>query len=208
EPRLWTLVPQDDGANLVALSAQPALKAVLRDTIGRGWQIAVPLALFALFCIAYMLVGRKFSAEFPYSYPWEEMLLNYQGGLTKRALLGELAFRLDNFIPAQQLITWTLFLAYALTAAALIFLLRVPMSFPGLLFMLSPAGMLFPLITPLAYGRKDIFVIAVAVLSIFIMMRIRHRTATLLLIMAIYLIGGLIAEYAWFYFPLLFSVFL
>jgi hypothetical protein len=58
----------------------------------RGLTALVLLALVVL----YVLAGNEFYQGFPVGHSWSELMLNYQGGFSKRALLGEAAFRLDK----------------------------------------------------------------------------------------------------------------
>ena len=77
--------------------------------------------------------------------------------------------------------------------------------FATVLFLISPATLLFPIYDFEAFGRKDIVALAAFVLSAIVIERL-SRNAAVLVIVIVYFVAGLIAEVAWFYFPLAISM--
>ena len=77
--------------------------------------------------------------------------------------------------------------------------------FATVLFLISPATLLFPIYDFEAFGRKDIVALAAFVLSVLVIERL-SRNAAVLVIVIVYFVAGLIAEVAWFYFPLAISM--
>ena len=120
------------------------------------WLTVVFLAMAA----AHVVAARGPLHAYPFSWSWTELLIKYQGGFVNRGLLGEAAFRLQGVMSPGRLIVYAVCGAYLVASAGLVFLLRLPEQSAGLLFLASPAGWLFPLLNPAAYGRKDAFVVA------------------------------------------------
>jgi hypothetical protein len=167
-------------------------------------------AAFILIVGLYVLTAYRFVEAFPngdphsyspHAYPWSEMLLNWQGGFGRRSLVGEIAYQLDSLISARWLISGLLLSAYVFVAVWVFFLAASNISLATILFVLSPATLLFSVNDVGSFGRKDIFIIAAFVLS---MMSAGHlsRTRAVIVAMALFSVVGLIVEAAWFYFPL------
>lgn len=183
---------QSDGAD--ASHAARPLRIPVRAIVAVGI-----LGLFAWLIVAE---GQVFLERFPYKFAWTEMLLNYQGGFIKRGLVGEAAFQLNDIIPARRFIAVLAVTLYLITAIWLVNLAAARLGFASLLFLFSPAGILFPLHNPGAFGRKDVFIIAAFAVSAFVVSRVKSANVALCLIMLTYLVAALIVETALFYFPL------
>ena len=122
----------------------------------RNWTAtAVRIVLVALYTVP---ASQVFSA-FPSDYSWSEMMINYQGGLMRRGLVGELAYLINCIMPASYFMTGTLLVAYGVTLTILVVGLRLADSFPGAYLPLSPVGPLFVFHDPHAFGRKDAFIL-------------------------------------------------
>jgi hypothetical protein len=160
------------------------------------WQLVASVAASILF----FWMGLKFRNSFPGSYAWSEMLINYQGGFVRRGLLGEIAYSLDWLISARELITACVITLYCFVGAWLVYLASRASLMVAALFLLSPATLLFPLYDFLAFGRKDIFILAAIAGSVIIVQHYEKNRA-LGMIILVYLIAGPIVDSAWFYFP-------
>jgi hypothetical protein len=135
------------------------------------------------------------------------MLINYQGGLLRRGLVGEVAYQLDRWIPAPAFVTALLCATYVAVAAYLVFGLRLARSLAGLALLVSPLGLMFPVHVLAAFGRKDVFVLAVALLSLYAIRRMREPFAALAAILSAYAFTSFIVETDWFYLPLVGAAF-
>ena len=120
----------------------------------------------------------------------------------KRGLLGEAAFRLQGLVSPARLVVDAVAGAYLFASAGLVLAMRLPEAFPGLLFLVSPAGGLFPLLNPAAFGRKDAFVLAALVAGFLLVRGCRGPRRALAATMAVFAVAGLLVEIAWFYYPL------
>lgn len=182
-----------------------SLSAPVQQKLGRprlslrqGFTVGTLAAFYAVFVYG----GAKFYAEYAADHSWSEMLLNYQGGFLKRSLLGEVAFHLHPLIAAQTFISLLLTALYLAVATWLILLATQRLTFASLLFLASPATLLFPVHDHGAFGRKDIIILAAFALSAYIVRRASSPTRALALIMVTYTVAGLIIETVWFYMPM------
>ncbi len=164
-------------------------------------------ALLIILSVFYLWTALKFFEGFPFSWQWSEMLINYEGGITKRGLFGEIAFKLDPWFPAHYFVTVAVLATYLLTAYAVIFKLRMPQSLSGLLFLFAASGMMFD-VHALTFGRKDFVIVAAAVAAVLVISRRLPPVQTLIAMMAIYLVAGFVIETAWWYFPFLVALFI
>ena len=190
----------DPSPATAATAAAPARARLLRA--------GLLIAVLAAFWVAQIDASRRFLHQYPWSWSWSEMLVDYQGGFVKRGLLGEAAFRLQGVISPDRLVVDALAAAYLFASAGLVLALRLPARFAGLLFLASPAGGLFPLLNPAAFGRKDAFVLAALVAGFLTARSCRRPNLALAGTMAIFLVAGLLVEIAWFYYPLVAAVLL
>lgn len=135
------------------------------------------------------------------SYTWTELLINYAAGFIRRGLVGRVAYYLSQYLSPIFFLTLTVIFGYL---AQLILFFVQTRSVPTrewLLFTLSPTGFLFVAYNFDAYGRKDVYLVLIFLLSyLLVARRVRLRIA-FPLILALYEIGALIHEYALFYFP-------
>lgn len=143
-----------------------------------------------------------FLDEFPRSYTWSELLLNYQGGFMKRALIGEVAYRLRSIIPPREFIFSVVLTAYLAASAVAALALRLPAKLSGILMLVSPASFLFPIYDEAAFGRKDAFVVLIIVLSAWIALSKMRLPMALITAMVLFGMTGLVSETVWFYYPL------
>ncbi len=162
------------------------------------------VAVGALVLFAWLIVqeGEVFFLRFPYKFAWTEMLLNYQGGFIKRGLIGEVAFQLNDLIPARRFIAVLTVAVYLIVAIWLVNLAAGRLGFASLLFLFSPVGILFPIYNQGAFGRKDIFIITAFAVACWIVSNVKSATLALCLVMFTYVVAALTVETALFYFPL------
>ncbi|MBN9000343.1 MAG: hypothetical protein J0H54_13435, partial [Rhizobiales bacterium] len=92
--------------------------------------------MFGLFLALTLYNGIRLYNSFPDTYVWSELMLNYQGGLVKRALLGEIAFQLDRGgVPASVFLTGVVVLLWIAVIWCLVFVFRLQDRFAGLLLL-------------------------------------------------------------------------
>lgn len=131
--------------------------------------------------------------DFPITYPWQELMLNYQGGFIRRGLLGEIALHCRPY--AAEVLYVLIFSAYATTVFLFLKTIRSLQDPKAqLLLLLSPMLLMYPVIFPSVGLRKDIFVL----LAFLIAMRTeKDRTAVLAMTLATF-----IHEEALFFMPM------
>jgi hypothetical protein len=158
--------------------------------------------------VAFLREAKRMLAAFPFSYTWTELLINYQGGFVRRGLLGEVAYQLDALIPAAQLLIATILLLYLFIVAAITCAFPPDQSVANAAFFLCPAGMLFPVYDPLAYGRKEVVIVTALLLTTWLARRIRRPATWLVTTAVIYFVAGFVIEAAFFYLPTAVTYFL
>jgi hypothetical protein len=153
-------------------------------------------------CGWFVFASYVLACIFPGAYVWTEWMISYAGGFVRRALMGEIAWRLDGVVPAWLFLSVVIGACYCFVATWLIVsTFRRPA--PGFLLLLfSPAGLLFPVLDFSAFGRKDVFVVACYLLVIEVGRR--APAAAVRACLAIYLVACFVVEFTIFYFPLAF----
>lgn len=112
----------------------------------------------AVFSVFFALSVVPLIADFPTTYPWQELMLNWRGGFIRRGLLGEIGLLCRPY--AAETLCGLICLAYA--AAAFLFVKTVlEMQNPRarLLILLSSSLLMYGIVYPSAGLRKDAFVL-------------------------------------------------
>lgn len=162
--------------------------------------------ILGLFGLAYLACCREFLNAFPGSYVWSELMINYQGGYVRRGLLGETSYQLRNLVPPPYFFCLVIL---ASTFAFLFFLHRFfhrQTDWAVVIFLLSPLSLFFPINDTAAFGRKDILILCAFAFAFWVRKRISSLNVQIALLMAVYLLTGLVTEAAIFFFPLAFAV--
>ena len=171
-------------------------------TTGRWIRRIDLLALAAVgIAVAYAMQFRRFLTEFPTSYAWSELMIAYQGGYVRRGLLGELAFLLDGTVGAEAVLAIVVAAAYAGVLVCFVRAARAAPRWIGMLFVLSPATLLFPLLDPDAFGRKDAAILLAFALCLRLA-RDRARGPALALMALVYAGANFVVDSAIFYAPM------
>lgn len=152
--------------------------------------------------VLYALGAMHLGGAWPSSYVWSELLISYQGGFVRRGLLGEVAYLLYPLVSAQLWLPVLFFALYLLVAVRVIVLVVGNLTFPSLLFALSPVALSFPVNDLEAFGRKDVVLITAFILSLAIIRRVPRASLALAAILVIYAAVTLIHETALLYLPL------
>lgn len=161
------------------------------------------VGLTAAAVVLYAIAAAVFWGAFPSSYVWSELLISYEGGFVRRGLLGEIAYLLHPLVSAQVFLTVLFFAVYVAIAARVIFLACARLNFGGLLFVLSPVALTFPLNDPAAFARKDALIVGAFLAALYVIERLPGRPFLAFALTAlIYAALGFVHELGWLYFPL------
>ena len=160
-----------------------------------GWLEAhkrLVLILFGLILLfaVFIPAGLTLFKRFPASYVWTELMINYQGGLVRRGLLGEAAFRLNGFVPASRFLAAVMLGLYLAVGAWIVLRVGRFPEFATVLFLISPATLLFPIYDFEAFGRKDIVALAAFVLSVLVIERLSRNAAVLVIVVVVLRCGS------------------
>ena len=112
----------------------------------------------AVFTVFFALSVIPLIADFPMTYPWQELMLNWRGGFIRRGLLGEIGLLCRPY--AAEALCGLICLAY--TAAVFLFaktVLELPNPRARLLILLSSSVLLYGVVYPTAGLRKDALVL-------------------------------------------------
>jgi hypothetical protein len=161
-------------------------------------------SLFSFFSLIFLNSGMSLLSIFPMRYTWSELLINYQGGICRRGLLGEVAYHLQDFVRADYFLIVTQVSLYLVFLALLLFSQK-KFNYAFLLFLFSPATIVFPVTNFPAFARKDIEILFVFLLALLLVKKCKPSKILTALLILLYLGAGLIVESSIFYFPLAFS---
>jgi hypothetical protein len=164
-------------------------------------RVLLAAALLAWLVVLYALSAARMLAQFPGSYVCSDLLISWSAGYVRRGLLGELAYLLQPRVGAQLLLTGLVTFFYVLVAVRVIALVGRDLTFAGVLFLVSPATLQFPGNDIEGYGRKDVFILTAFLVALGLVRLVPRPAVALALVMAVYLVAGLIHESAWLYFP-------
>jgi hypothetical protein len=160
----------------------------------------LPTLAALAYAAVFVVEGTRLLARFPRSYTWSELLISYQGGFMRRGLLGEAGYLLHPVVGADLAISFLVVAAYLCVAAAVVVGASRRWSLPVLLCLVSPGLLLFPVWDFEAFGRKDVFILAAFVVTLWVARSVRDLSRAALSIAAVYTVVALAHEIAWFYF--------
>ena len=187
------------------------MTSLLFNFVDRHWSkllFVIGAAIVALSFGHFVEALRATLPDFPNSWSWTEMVINYQGGFIKRGLIGQIAYLLDDWIPAASFILLVLGSAYLFCMVVLVAVWRLHTQWAGLFFLLSPTGLLFPIHDTHVALRKDILIVTALISALLLIRKLKTSTALLPLLMVLYFIATLVVEISWLYFPIVFCVYL
>ena len=160
-----------------------------------------------LFSYYFLCALRLLYDEFPNAYTWGEVFINYEGGFVRRGLLGQVLFLVDPLFPVQVFYTsiYSIFLCFLCVFSYKKLMSVFDPLVVGFLF-ICPGMFLFNIFKPEIFGRKYIFMqiiiwgMARVCINCFTKKNSLYKSA--LALAALFLVGLLIYEPIFFYFPL------
>lgn len=135
------------------------------------------------------------------TYTWTELLINYAAGFIRRGLIGRVAYLISPYLSAKFFLSALIICCYLLQIYLFQCLTQGINGFEWLLFVFSPTTFLFPIYNFEAYGRKDVFLVVIFLLSFLMILKNVRLSRLFPLVLMLYQIGILIHEYTIFYFP-------
>ena len=115
-------------------------------------------------------------------------------------MLGEVAYDLRWLIPPRAFFTGLIVAISCGTIVAFVVLTRRASLLVALLFLLSPAGLLFPIYDQHAFARKDVFILGGFAWAAWVCTRSQGRSALPALVLGWFALG-FVVETAWLYLP-------
>lgn len=158
--------------------ALPAIRAMLIET-GPLYVLCGALAVLWIFYFAELRNGAEESAPFRVG----DWLVSYRVGFVRRGLLGSPILALTALVDVapERIVLWTQTALYTLLFLLLLFIVRRKrLNIWFLVFLFSPAGLLFPLYDTGVIGRKDVLFMVVFALYAWWMPAPERRWARLI----------------------------
>jgi hypothetical protein len=161
------------------------------------------IKFFSLSILAVLILyfGLKLYRSPVDTYTWTELLINYEAGFIRRGLIGRIGYLISPYISVKFFLSAGITLCYLLHLILYVNLTRAIRLSDWLLFTFSPAAFLFPIYDFDAFGRKDVFLILIFMLSFWLILQRLRLKLLVPIVLILYQIGTLIHEYALFYFP-------
>ena len=149
------------------------------------------LTCLVLFSLIFEIVRfYEFTNEFS-SWQYGDWLINYQGGLVRRGLIGHILFSLHKFlhIDLDSLIFIFVSFLYFFVSFFLIKSIKfIDDNIENLLIFLSPGFFIYPIMNSGIIGRKDIFLIFFVVLFVFFEKKISNKYILISFLIALVLL--------------------
>jgi hypothetical protein len=161
------------------------------------------IRITALICIGILITyyGLKLYQAPLETYTWTELLINYAAGFIRRGLIGKIAYWISPYISVKFFLSALITICYLVHLIIYTEITKKIDTFEWLMFCFSPAAFLFPVYDFDAFGRKDVFLILIFMLSFFLILKKVNLVLTLIFVVISYEIGVMIHEYTLFYFP-------
>ena len=161
--------------------------------------------LFSLVGIFFVFTTVKFYSFYTEYSTWQyaDWLINYQGGLVRRGLIGEILFRLHKFTSVDLDILIFLFVTslYVIFSYYLLKSIKyIENSNINILIFLSPAFFIYPIMNSEVVGRKDILLLALISSFVFIDKKINQKFHFSILILVMFFLSLSHSAFA-FYMP-------
>ncbi len=114
---------------------------------------------YIFFCLVFSVFFLYHKFQFPTDWTTSEWLINYQGGFTRRGLVGEILIQMNSFLSLKirnlvyifEIILLSTFYFYLIN-----FLKRVEFTPLLILLIFSPLGFIFPVVETEAIARKEV----------------------------------------------------
>lgn len=161
----------------------------------------------ALLALPFFVEAKRMLAWFPFSFTWTELMINYRGGFVRRGLLGEMAYDLDALVPAKYFLVGFVVVSYVIALAIFVWRFPPDAAVANAAFLICPAGLLFPIYDPLAFGRKEAVIVALFAVAVLLAPRVKQAGRWLLFALISYAVAGLMMEASIFYLPAAVAVF-
>lgn len=135
------------------------------------------------------------------TYTWTELLINYAAGFIRRGLVGRIGYLISPYISVKFFLSALICICYLIHLILYVRITRNIHIAEWLVFAFSPTAFLFPIYEFDAYGRKDVFLVLIFMVTFWLIMKKVRLRYLIPLVLVLYQIGTLIHEYALFYFP-------
>ena len=125
------------------------------------------------------------------SWQYSDWLINYQGGLVRRGLIGEIFYKIHHYtgIDLDLIVLASVYILFVINAHILIKSANlIKDSYTDILIFLSPGFFLYPLMNSEVIGRKDLLFVTLFGFLIFYFEKITKNFRLIILISILYLV--------------------
>jgi hypothetical protein len=194
---------------ILAMEKKSAAAMRNKPAGGLGILFSPVLIYIVIVSVLILSAASRFYRQFPNSYSWCEVFINYEGGFVRRGLLGQILFIIDGVVPVQNfyvalyVVLFFIFIYFSYKKFIRVFDPLVV----GFLF-ISPVIFWLPVTDQAIFGRKDVWVeIILLCIAQLCANCLADKKVSLykntLVIALLFFIGTLIHELTIFFFPLL-----
>lgn len=165
----------------------------------------IPIYIFFLLILYFFFIKLNL-LQFPYKYVFTDLLINYQGGFSRRGLIGEIVIQISKYgIDYKKIIFYFQYIPYILYLLFIAYnTSTIKKNFFWYLVFFSPLLLFYPLAELESLGRKDIYLILLYI----IFLNLNFEKNFLIKFFFIFLVSCLIHEISFFFIGYyLFSIF-
>ena len=132
---------------------------------------SIKLFLYFLIIVTFLVSSFKFYEIIQLKNGWQysDWLINYQGGFTRRGLIGEIIFKIHQIssMRLEYLLFFTVIILYSIFHIHLLKIIKsLKIQFLDLLIILSPLSFFYPVMESKVVGRKEIIFFTCFILMI------------------------------------------
>ncbi len=146
--------------------------------------------IFICLCTSIFFLYHKF--QFPTDWTTSEWLINYQGGFTRRGLVGELLVQINSFLNFEirnLVFIFEIVLLFIYYLYIINFFKKVEFSPLLILIIFSPLGFLFPVTETEAIARKEVLLFCVYLLYLSSILKRNQKLTYLILLIGLPIIN-------------------
>ena len=141
---------------------------------------SLKLFLYFLILIVFLVSSFKFYEIIQLKNGWQysDWLINYQGGFTRRGLIGEILFKIHQILSFRldYLLFFTVVVLYLIFHINLFKIIKnLKIQFIDLLIVLSPLSFLYPVMESKVIGRKEIIFFTCFILMVQYLKKVDYR---------------------------------
>lgn len=153
-----------------------------------------PLKLFLYFLITMVFLVSSFKfyeiIQLKNGWQYSDWLINYQGGFTRRGLIGEILFKIHQILSfrLEYLLFFTVVILYLIFHINLFKIIKnLKIQFIDLLIILSPLSFFYPVMESKVIGRKEIIFFTCLILMVQYLKNVNYKKQKYFIILSAFI---------------------